>query len=308
MAKKLYQSPEIDDYTNATHDHKSVADGGILGTVYKASSNADLLLAFASTDASITIVLEAAFNWSSATYTIVPERVQVIGSYFIGIASNISFINGSGVAQTMHIQSPVTSNVSKVIGYETDTLAFTLNILSIFENVTTVGLDFAQTGTGVFTVNYENVTNTIALTSSGGAVLSKTAWYSAINQNYINHPATLTRSITTGAYIKGLDSKREYNNITAGSTGNLTINFDDYPLLSGEKLLIIYNARPADAVFVFPTANILSGGITYTFHCSTADLTIPTLETAEINLLFQYIDATNIQIRINSGNYSFISV
>ena len=89
----LYQKPTITDFTLMNHTHKSVEQGGVIGSVYKVNNNTELIAAFASTDTSITIIIEAAFNWSSATYTVTPSRVQIIGSYYIGIASDISFIN-----------------------------------------------------------------------------------------------------------------------------------------------------------------------------------------------------------------------
>ena len=118
---------------------------------------------------------------------------------------------------------------------------------------------------------------------------------------------TDTTSITTILTIDGTNENRLYSTIASGAT-DLTLAFSDYPTASCEKLVILNNQRGTDATLVLPTASILNGGITYTFHNKDVDLTVIDGATGEIHFVFQYIDATNIQVRIMSVNVDNISI
>jgi hypothetical protein len=94
-------------------------------------------------------------------------------------------------------------------------------------------------------------------------------------------------------------------NLNSG-TGGLTMSFS-YPTSLKEKTLIINNSRGTDVEIVFPTANVLSGGVNYVFHKSINSITVLNGYSAEIDFLCFFINSTNCEIRITSTNFDYKS-
>lgn len=113
---------------------------------------------------------------------------------------------------------------------------------------------------------------------------------------------------SSGAINVSLSSNNlDYISVTSG-TGDLTYFLTGVkPTVVRAKLSVVENTRGTDATLVFPTADIVSDGITYEFHCTTASIEIPNGETIEISTLPVKVSATRWQIRINSGSFSNIS-
>lgn len=89
-----------------------------------------------------------------------------------------------------------------------------------------------------------------------------------------------------------------------GGTGNGSLAFSNLPTIDSEIYIIIRNNRGSSIITYLPTANIVSGGITYTFYRNTNSINTNNGFMSTIRLTCDVVDSTHIAVNIDVVQYT----
>jgi hypothetical protein len=108
-----------------------------------------------------------------------------------------------------------------------------------------------------------------------------------------------TADNTTSSVIISTATDWQRTRLT-GSGNILTFDFENgvLPNKNKEYLLVIMNARSHSVTATTPTGSFVKNGVTYSFIYSTATFPVNAGKSAEVNVIFYFIDATTCSIRI----------
>jgi hypothetical protein len=87
------------------------------------------------------------------------------------------------------------------------------------------------------------------------------------------------------------------------TTSNVEFTISEYPIVNGQKLLIINNDSELSLNISLPTENIVSDEITYSFKNIDTEIILEQGLSCEVNFMFIFLDETSCEIRTTFINF-----
>lgn len=87
------------------------------------------------------------------------------------------------------------------------------------------------------------------------------------------------------------------------TVSNVELTISEYPIVNGQKLLILNNDSLSDLSISLPTENVVNGGITYSFKNIDTEITLEQGLSCEVNFMFIFINEVSCEIRITFINF-----